>query len=141
MVKIEKCPHCGSENFEHMGNNDYWNGMPWHCHECDSWFNEDDYLHQLYWENISCLLNGTSIEKPLVLEDPYILPSVEAESQGLSEAEKLHIDKVHQIEGDGKMFYHFEHTPDTDEYWYDMYELSTEDLKGLLEHIREVKRK
>lgn len=139
MVKIEKCPYCGSENFEHMGDNDYWNGMPWHCHECDSWFNEDDYQHQLYWENISCLLNGTSIERPLVLKETYILPSVDDESQGLSEAEKLHIDKVHQIEGDGKMFYHFEHTPDTDEYWYDMYELSTEDLKGLLEHLRKNK--
>ena len=139
MVKIEKCPYCGSENFEHMGDNDYWNGMPWHCHECDSWFNEDDYLHQLYWENISCLLNGTSIEQPLVLKETYILPSVEAQSQGLSEAEKLQIDMVHQIEGDGKMFFHFEHTPDTDDYWYDMYDLSTEDLKGLLEHIREIK--
>ena len=139
MVKIEKCPYCGSENFEHMGDNDYWNGMPWHCHECDSWFNEDDYLHQLYWENISCLLNGTSIEEPLELKETYILPSVEDESQGLSDLEKLQIDKVHQIEGDGKMFYHFEHTPDTDEYWYDMYELSTEDLKGLLEHLRKNK--
>ena len=139
MVKIKKCPYCGSENFEHMGDNDYWNGMPWHCHECDSWFNEDDYLHQLYWENISCLLNGTSIEQPLVLKETYILPSVEAQSQGLSEAEKLQIDMVHQIEGDGKMFFHFEHTPDTDDYWYDMYDLSTEDLKGLLEHIREIK--
>lgn len=132
MVKIEKCPYCGSENFENI------NGS-WHCHDCGCLFNEDDYLHQLYWENISCLLNGTSIEQPLVLKETYILPSVEAESQGLSEAEKLHIDKVHQIEGDGKMFYHFEHTPDTDDYWYDMYDLSTEDLKGLLEHIREIK--
>lgn len=136
---METCPYCGSKNFEHMGDNDYWNGRPWHCHECDSWFNEDDCLHQLYWENISCLLNGTSIEQPLVLKETYILPSVEDESQGLSESEKLQIDMVHQIEGDGKMFYHFEHTPNTDEYWYDMYELSTEDLKGLLEHLRKNK--
>lgn len=139
MEKIKCCPFCKSENIEMMAetNDKYY----WHCHECDCDFNKDDYLHQLYWENISCLLNGTSIEEPMVLEDPYILPSVEEESCGLSDLEKLNIDKVHQIEGDGKMFYHFEHTPDTDEYWYDMYELSTEDLKGLLEHIREVKRK
>lgn len=139
MVKIEKCPYCGSENFEHMGDNDYWNGMPWHCHECDSWFDEDDCEHQMYWENISCLLNGTSIENPLVLEETYILPSIDRESQGLSDLEKLQIDKVHQIEGDGKMFYHFEYTPDVDECWYDMSELSTEDLKGLLEHLRKNK--
>lgn len=137
MEKIDCCPFCKSENIEMMAetNDKYY----WHCHDCDCDFNKDDYLHQLYWENISCLLNGTSIEEPLVLEYPYILPSVEAESQGLSEAEKLHIDKVHQIEGDGKMFYHFEHSPETDEYWYDMYELSTEDLKGLLEHLRKNK--
>lgn len=129
---MEACPYCGSSNVEKMGER-------WHCHECDSWFNEDDCLHQLYWENISCLLNGTSIEQPLVLKETYILPSVEDESQGLSDLEKLQIDMVHQIEGDGKMFFHFEHTPDTDEYWYDMYELSTEDLKGLLEHLRKNK--
>lgn len=140
MAKIDCCPYCKSENFEHMGDNDYWNGMPYHCHECDSWFSEDDYLHQLYWENISCLLNGTSIEKPFVFKKEYvILPSVDEESCGLSDLEKLNIDKVHQIEGDGKMFYHFENTPDTDDNWLDMYELSTEDLKALLDYIREEK--
>lgn len=138
MEKIEKCPYCGSNNIEHKGENDF-NGMEWYCHECDSWFEEDDCEHQLYWENISCLLNGTSIEHPLVLKETYILPSVEDESQGLSDLQKLQIDMVHQIEGDGKMFYHFEHTPDTDECWFDMYELSTKDLKGLLEHLRKEK--
>ena len=135
-IKIEKCPYCGSENFEHMGENDYWNGMPWHCHECDSWFSEDDYLHQLYWENISCLLNETSEEEPFVLSTHFILPSVEKESCGLSDLEKLNIDKVYQMEGEGKMWYHFEGTPDEDDYWYDMYELSTEDLKALLKELR-----
>ena len=138
MEKIKCCPYCKSENFEYMGDNDYWNGMPWHCHECDSWFSEDDYLHQLYWENISCLLNGTSIEEPFVFIDTYvILPSVDEESCGLSDLEKPNIDKIHQIEGDGKMYYHFEDTTDEDEYWYDMYELSTEDLKTILDSIRE----
>lgn len=137
MIKIAKCPYCGSENIEMMAetNDKYY----WHCHECDCDFNKDDCEHQLYWENISCLLNGTSIEQPLVLKETYILPSVEDESQGLSDLQKLQIDKVHQIEGDGKMYYHFEHTPDDDEYWYDMYELSTKDLKGLLEHLRKNK--
>ena len=79
-IKVKKCPYCGGENFEHMGENDYWNGMPWHCHECDNWFNEDDYLHQLYWENISCMLNGTSEEEPFILSTHFILPSVEKES-------------------------------------------------------------
>jgi len=138
-IKIECCPYCKSENFEHMGDEDYWGERHYHCHECDSWFNEDDCEHQLYWENISCLLNGTSIEEPLVLEETYILPSIERESCGLSDSEKLNIDKVHQIEGDGKMYYHFEYTPDTDDYWYDMYELSTEDLKGLLDHLRKIR--
>ena len=134
-TEIKKCPLCGSEHIEWMGGE--YEPNEWHCHECDSWFSKDDAEHQLYWENISCLLNGTSIEEQFVLNTPYILPSVDEESQGLSESEKLSIDRVHQIEGDGKMYYHFEHTPDTDDYWYDMYELSTKDLKGLLEHIRE----
>lgn len=34
------CPFCGSKNIEHMGDNDYWDGKPWHCHECDGWFKE-----------------------------------------------------------------------------------------------------
>lgn len=134
-VKIECCPYCKSENFEHMGENDYWQGRQWHCHDCDMWFNEDDYLHQLYWENISCLLNETSEKEPLVID--YVLPSIDAESCGLSEAEKLNIDKVFQVEGDGTMWFHFEYTSEED--WYDMSELSTEDLEGLLGHIREVR--
>lgn len=138
-IKIEKCPYCGSENFEHMGENDYWNGMPWHCHECDSWFSEDNYLHQLYWENISCLLNGTSEEEPFELESVFILPSVEDESCGLSDMEKLHIDKVFQVEGEGTMWYHFEGEDDfvtQEPNWRDMYELSTEDLGALLKELR-----
>ena len=143
-IKIEQCPYCKSENFEHMGENDYWNGIPWHCHDCDCWFNEDDYLHQLYWENISCLLNGTSEEEPLEVD--YILPSIEDESCGLSDSEKLNIDKVFQVEGQGTMWYHFEGVDDFSNgldgervpIWYDMYELSTKDLEGLLAHIREL---
>lgn len=138
-IKITKCPYCGSENFEYMGENDYWNGMPWHCHECDCWFSEDDCKHQLYWEQISCLLNGTSEENPLVLDTIVILPSVEDESCGLSDMEKLHIDMVFQTEGDGTMWYHFEGEDafgTREPIWNDMYELSTEDLKFLLDELR-----
>ena len=97
-TEIKKCPLCGSEHIEWMGGE--YEPNEWHCHECDSWFSKDDAEHQLYWENISCLLNGTSIEEQFVLNTPYILPSVDEES-------------------------------------HDMYELSTKDLKGLLEHMRE----
>ena len=139
-VKIDCCPYCKSKNFEHMGENDYWNGMPWHCHECDNWFSEDDYLHQLYWENISCLLNETSEEEPLVLDSYIILPSVEEESCGLSDSEKLNIDKMFQVEGEGTMWYHFEGEDDMntgEPTWRDMYELSTKDLEFLLKELRE----
>lgn len=135
-ISIEVCPYCKSENIENIGKNDL-EHKEYHCHECDCSFTDDDYLHQLYWENISCLLDGTSSENPLVFEKScVILPSIDEESCGLSDLEKLNIDKVHQIEGDGKMFYHFEGTPDTDENWLDMYELSTNDLATILESLR-----
>lgn len=139
-IKIEKCPYCKSENIKRVGKKRF------HCKECDYRFDEDDYLHQLYWENISCLLNGTSEESPLEI-DYCILPSVEGESCGLSDSEKLGIDKVYQEEGEGTMWYHFEGYDDFSHgfdgervpIWNDMYDLSTEDLEYLLEYIREGK--
>ena len=136
-IKIDLCPFCKSENFVHDEKIYGEGSTPYHCLDCDCWFNEDDYLHQLYWENISCLLNGTSEENPFMMD--YILPSIDEMSCGLSDAEKLNIDKVYQIEGEGTMWYHFEYTRDDD--WYDMYELSTEDLRGLLDEIRRKKEK
>jgi len=141
-IKIEECPYCKSENIKHIGR------LRWICCDCNLEFNKDEYLHQLYWENISCLLNETSEEEPLNI-DYCILPSVEKESCGLSDSEKLGIDKVFQVEGDGTMWYHFEgcdnfpHGFDGERVpiWEDMYELSTEDLKYLLDYIREVRRK
>lgn len=35
---LKKCPFCGSENFEWMGDAFGENETPFHCHECDSWF-------------------------------------------------------------------------------------------------------
>lgn len=52
-IKIEKCPYCGSENFEHMGDNDY--GMPWYCHECDRWFYWYD-MYELSTEDLEAFL-------------------------------------------------------------------------------------
>jgi hypothetical protein len=31
------CPHCGSPNIECLAEDDHC-GTPWHCHECDTWF-------------------------------------------------------------------------------------------------------
>lgn len=141
--KINECPYCGSKNIEHMGENDYWNGMEWHCHECDSWFNEETCAHEEYWHQISCLLNGTSEEQPLVLEYPIILPSVDDESCGLSDLEKPSIDKVFQVEGDGTMWYHFEGCDDYPNgfggervpVWEDMSELDARDLQEILKSL------
>lgn len=129
---ITECPYCHSNKIEKPSKE---NDNRWHCLECDCLFDEDDCEHENYWHKISCLLDGTSIEKPKEIKDVLILPSVEAESCGLSDLEKLHIDKVHQIEGEGTMWYHFEGTPENDEYWNDMSKLSTEDLKCLYEYL------
>lgn len=138
--KINECPYCGSKNIEHMGKNNEWNGMEWQCHDCDSWFNEETCAHEDYWHQISCLLNGTSEEEPLVLQYPLILPSVEDESCGLSDLEKLSIDKVFQVEGDGTMWYHFEGCYDgfgreRVPVWEDMSELSARDLQEILKSL------
>ena len=130
--EIKTCPYCGSENIEWISDDDCYNEYHWHCHECDSWFDADVCEHEECWHQISALLNGTSIESPLRLGSYVILPCVEKESCGLSDLEKLNVDMVMQIEGEGTMWYHFEGTPDTNDYWYDMSELSTEDLKYLL---------
>ena len=34
------CPYCGSENWEFMG--EEYEPQPLHCHECDSWFGENE---------------------------------------------------------------------------------------------------
>lgn len=33
----EVCPHCGSPNIECLVEDDHC-GTPWHCHQCDTWF-------------------------------------------------------------------------------------------------------
>ena len=38
MGENEKCPYCGSYNWEFMG--DEYSPEEYHCHECDSWFGE-----------------------------------------------------------------------------------------------------
>ena len=40
-TEITKCPYCGSENIEWMGDDDYFGDTHFHCHDCDRWFNED----------------------------------------------------------------------------------------------------
>ena len=122
-INITKCPFCGSDNFEHMDENYYWNGRPWHCHDCDSWFNEDDCQHQLYWEKISCFLNGTSEQKPLTLSKGIYL----------STKNKNCIKKIFQQEGEGTMWYQFSQNP----IWHDMYKLSTKNLKAILYSIQQ----
>lgn len=88
---------------------------------------EELYERAELWNKISCLLNGGSRKVDL------ILPSVERESCGLSDLEKLNIDEVDQIAGEGTMWYHFEGTGDA---WHDMSDLDTEDLRAIYEALK-----
>ena len=83
------------------------------------------------WSRISRLLEGTSVDEPREMD--LILPSVDRNSCGLSDAEKLNIDKVYMDESDGKMWYHFEYTDHLE--WHDMSLLSTDDLKAILNEL------
>ena len=135
-IKIEKCPYCGSENYEHMGENDYWNGMPWHCHECDSWFNEEEYERQELRHQISPLLNGTSEEEPA--EIFFNLPSADEEACALSSLEIPAISKIFEMEGEGTMWYHIfgEKEENGEDTWHDLDELGIGDLSALLDYLR-----
>lgn len=83
------------------------------------------------WSRISRLLEGTSVDEPREMD--LILPSVDRNSCGLSDAEKLNIDKVYMDKDTGMMWYHFESTDER--WWHNMSRLSTEDLKAILDEL------
>ena len=131
-IKIEKCPYCGSENFEHMGENDYWNGRPWHCHECDCWFNEDDYEHEMLRHIISAICSGhfADEENPLAVSMP--LGENDEENCGLSSLDLPWINSVFQFQ-DGTMWANV----DGYEEPVNFDDISTDDLRDMLKYLTE----
>ena len=136
MEYIDKCPYCGSENFEFMGDNDYWNGKPFHCHECDNWFSEEDNEREDTRHKISALLEGTSEENPKKIS--FIIPSAEEDAVGLSTLEMPTVESIFELEGDGTIWFHIcGENANGEPVWRDIDDLSITDMKGLLSCLLE----
>ncbi len=127
----QKCPYCESKNLEIAEDGLY------HCKDCDRLFNDEDITREDLRHKISCLLNGTSEEKPA--EIFFNLPSAEEEAQGLSSLEIPAIEKIFEMEGEGTMWYHIsgEREDNGEDTWHDIDELPIKDMKGLLLFLRE----
>lgn len=72
---VEKCPYCGSEIIEYVGDalpDD--NETPFHCHECDRFFGIDgpDYKSMPTSDLFQAVCNGCSQETILVQAESYI---------------------------------------------------------------------
>ena len=134
---IEKCPYCGSENFEFMDNNDYWNGKVYHCHECDNWFDEEDCKREDIRHKISALLDDTSEENPKAIS--FVIPSAEDEAVGLSSLELPTISSIFEVKGEGTIWYHIcgEVMFCGEPVWHDIDELDLSDLEKLLVSLSE----
>jgi len=119
-----QCPYCGSSNVEYVGTpNDY------HCKDCDWLFEENDIERESIRHQVSLLLDGTDIDRPL---DCDIIVG-EDEACGLSSLELPNIVKCHQIPGDGTMWFHIEGEIDTDGQpaWHDFDWFSMSDIRAI----------
>ena len=124
------CPFCGSKHYHAYGNQ-------YECEECGWLFDVEEIDRQNIRHQISCLLEGTSEEKPK--EIYFMIPSAEEEACGLSSLEIPHIDMVFEVEGEGTMWYHEEGENEIDTrepIWHDLDELPVQDLHGLLDYLR-----
>ena len=128
------CPFCGSKHYHPYGNQ-YENR--YECEECGWFFDAEEIDRQNIRHQISCLLDGTSEEKPK--EIYFMIPTAEEEACGLSSLEMPHIDMVFEVDGEGTMWFHEEGENEIntkEPVWRDLDELSLQDLQGLLDYLR-----
>lgn len=137
MAKIE-CPYCGNGIIHPLEI-----GKRYSCPDCGRLFDKDDIERENLRHQVSPLLNGTSEGNPK--EIYFMIPSADEEACGLSSLEIPHIDKIFEMEGEGTMWFHIEgecENPfqEKDEkeklLWHDLDEMSLDDLRKLLEHLR-----
>lgn len=100
MKKIDTCPYCGSKNVEFVGNE--CNPYPYHCYECDEWFNEQTKRREEIRKKISAILMNTNKSNPLDCE--IVLESC-PENYGLSTLEMPHIVKAFQEPSEGIIWF------------------------------------
>jgi predicted nucleic acid-binding Zn-ribbon protein len=96
MKEISVCPFCGSEKFEYMG--DEYKPQEYHCHECDTWFGDEDVEREDLYHRISAVCSAmyASDDNPIVPKDEIHIEGIDEEAQGLSEAEKPQVYKIYQ---------------------------------------------
>ena len=81
-------------------------------------------------KKLSCILEGTSEEKPLLCD---IILESNPENCGLSSLEIPSVDKAFLQEGEGIIWFHIDHTPDDE--WIEFDDMYTEELLDILNEL------
>ena len=138
MKEIEVCPYCGSDNWT-VENSKFAidNDTPYHCNECDRWFDEDTVIREEIRHKISALLMDTDEDNQMKC---YIAIEPE-DSAGIGSAYWPIVDSCYQEPCEGTIWFHFEgdwESLDTMEKHYTNFdEIDTKDLEVILEELSE----
>ena len=98
------CPYCGSENIERIGDAfEEDNKTPYHCHECNSLFGEEDITRENIRHKLSAILMDTNENSQMKCEI-VIEPE---DSCGLSTLQMPIIDSCFQEPCEGTIWFHF----------------------------------
>ena len=82
MEEIKVCPYCKEHDVVK-------NGKSYHCNSCDSDFTENDFIHEILRQKISCVCGGEEAteENPIDCTIGGEMLVIEGEAQGLSTLE------------------------------------------------------
>lgn len=134
-ITIDKCPYCSSENIEVESSE--WaknNGTPYHCKDCDCYFDEEEVVREDLRRKISCILMDTDEDNQMKC-DITIEPE---DTSGLGSALWPTIDRCYQIPGEGTIWFHIEGHIDPRN-WEDVYinfdDIDTKDLQYIYEQL------
>ena len=132
MEEPKVCPYCGSKNFKWVGNAFSENNKtPYHCHECDCWFNEEIVIREDIRHKMSALLMDTDESNQMECKI-QIEPS---ESCGLSTLHMPIIDHCYQMPCEGTLWFHVDGCVENEGY-INFDDIDTHDLKTILEKLQ-----
>lgn len=137
MKEIERCPYCGSEDFiQEDSEFARSNGTPYHCNECDCWFDEEEIMREDIRHKISAILMDTNEDNQMKC---YIAIEPE-DTRGLGSAYWPTVDSCFQVPGEGTIWFHFEGEDDftTGEKNYKNFDdIDTKDLQVIYNELSE----
>ena len=131
------CPYCGSRRFHQVGER-------YECDECQWLFDEDDIKWQELRHEISRHLIDTDEEHPIVFtpNGEAVIGEYWDDTIGLSTNEMYHCDRIFQVPGDGRIWYHlvgeYDKSDPTGLLWRDIEDenfLDLQDLQSILDAL------